>query len=63
MIGQEFDVSAKYLYKDYLVASMGVGHLFPGAVLLANRHGAAQTIAYLGITHRFRIDKVAVKVK
>ena len=34
VIGQEFDVSGKYVFHDYLVANVGVGHLFPGALLL-----------------------------
>jgi hypothetical protein len=58
-IGAGFDASAKYVYHDYLVANVGVGHLFPGAMLLQNNHGAAETIAYLSLTYRFRVDQKA----
>ena len=58
-IGQEFDASGKYVFHDYLVANFGVGHLFPGSVLLANNHGAAETIGYFSLTYRFRVDKRA----
>jgi hypothetical protein len=56
-IGQEFDASAKYVFHDYIVANIGVGHLFPGRVLLDNKHGAAETIGYFSLTYRFRVDK------
>lgn len=55
-IGEGFDASAKYVYRDYLVANIGVGHLFPGEVLLDNKHGAAETIGYFSLTYRFRVD-------
>ena len=58
-LGQEFDASAKYVYHDYLVANIGVGHLFPGSVLIDNKHGAAETIGYFSLTYRFRVDKQA----
>jgi hypothetical protein len=58
-LGQEFDASAKYVYHDYLVANFGVGHLFPGEVLVSNKHGAAETIGYFSLTYRFRVDKHA----
>jgi hypothetical protein len=61
VIGQEFDVSSKYVYHESMVANVGVGHLFPGAALLENRHGAAETIGYFGLTYRFRVDKEAFK--
>jgi hypothetical protein len=60
VIGQEFDVSGKYVFHDYLVANVGAGHLFPGALLLENKHGAAETIGYFGLTYRLRVDKVRV---
>jgi len=60
-IGQGLDVSSKYVYHDYFVANVGVGHLFPGAMLLENKHGAAETIGYFALTYRFRVDKNAVK--
>ena len=59
-IGQEFDVSGKYIFHEDLVANVGVGHLFPGALLLENKHGAAETIGYFGLTYRLRVDKTKV---
>ncbi len=58
-LGQEFDASGKYVFHDYLVANIGVGHLFPGDALIENKHGAAETYAYFGLTYRFRVDKKA----
>ncbi|MBB5056639.1 hypothetical protein HDF16_001324 [Granulicella aggregans] len=58
VIGQELDVTGKYVFHDYLVANVGVGHLFPGALLLQNKHGAAETIGYFGLTYRLRVDQV-----
>jgi hypothetical protein len=60
-IGKEFDASAKYVYHDYLVANIGVGHLFPGQMLIGNNHGAADTIGYFSLTYRYRVDKHAFK--
>lgn len=58
-LGQEFDASAKYVFHDHFVANIGVGHLFPGEVLVDNKHGAAETIGYFSLTYRFRVDKQA----
>jgi hypothetical protein len=58
-LGTEFDASAKYVFRDYIVANIGAGHLFPGEVLIDNKHGAAETIGYFSLTYRFRVDKVA----
>lgn len=60
-IGNEFDVSGKYVFHDYLVLNVGVGHLFPGSLLLQNKHGPAETLGYLGFTYRFRVDHDAAK--
>jgi hypothetical protein len=56
-IGHEFDASTKYVYRDYLVVNSGVGHFFPGALMTENKHGTGWTIAYLGLTYRFRVAK------
>ncbi len=56
-IGNEFDVSGKYVFHDYLVLNLGVGHLFPGAMLVSSTLGAAETLGYFGLTYRFRVDK------
>jgi hypothetical protein len=55
-IGTEFDASAKYVLRKYIVANVGVGHLFPGEVMTKNGHGAPLTLAYLGFTYRFRAN-------
>jgi hypothetical protein len=55
-IGTEFDASAKYVCRKYVVVNVGVGHLFPGEVMTHDGHGAPLTLAYLGFTYRFRVD-------
>ncbi|WP_232298951.1 alginate export family protein [Granulicella tundricola] len=60
-IGKEFDASAKYVFHDYIVANVGVGHLFPGQMLIGNNHGAADTIGYFSLTYRYRVDKHSPK--
>jgi transposase len=55
-IGTEFDASAKYVYRRYLVANLGVGHLFPGELMTHDAHGAPLTLAYLGFTYRFKVE-------
>jgi hypothetical protein len=56
-IGDAFDASAKYVYRDSWVVNAGVSHLFPGSLMVANKHGAPLTFAYLSFTYRFKIDK------
>jgi len=56
-IGQEFDISAKYVFRDDIVANVGVGHLFPGSMLINNSHGAAETLGFFSLTYRFQVDK------
>ncbi len=58
-IGNEFDVSGKNVFHDYLVMNVGVGHLFSGSMLVANKHAAAETLGYFGLTYRFRVDHEA----
>ena len=48
------------MYHNYLVANIGVGHLFPGGLLLTTHHGPAETLGYFSLTYRFRIDQHAV---
>jgi hypothetical protein len=56
-IGDELDLSGKYVFNEHLVMNIGVGHLFPGALLILNSHGAAETLGYYSLTYRFRVDK------
>jgi hypothetical protein len=59
-IGREFDASGKYLFHDYLVMNIGVGHFSPGTLMRENGHGAPLTIAYLSMTYRFKVDRKSV---
>ena len=60
-IGTGIDFSGKYVLHNYLVFNMGVGHTFPGALMLANNHAPAETLGYFSITYRYRVDKHAVQ--
>jgi Alginate export len=56
-IGHEFDASGKYVFfRSYLVLNAGVGHLSSGTLLRENGHGAPLTLAYFGLTYRFKVD-------
>jgi len=55
-LGHEFDASGKYVFHDYLVLNVGVGHLSSGTLLRENSHGAPLTLAYFGLTYRFKVD-------
>jgi Alginate export len=56
-IGREFDASGKWVIHDYLVMNVGVGHFSPGTVMRENAHGAPLTLAYFGLTYRFKISR------
>jgi hypothetical protein len=58
-IGHEFDASGKYVFHDSLVLNVGVGHLSSGTLLRENAHGAPLTLAYFGLTYRFKVDSKA----
>jgi hypothetical protein len=36
--------------------NVGVGHFSPGTVMRENAHGAPLTIAYFGLTYRFKLS-------
>jgi hypothetical protein len=55
-LGTEFDASGKYVLRRYVVMNIGVGHFFPGQVMTHNAHGAPLTLAYFGLTYRFRVE-------
>jgi Alginate export len=55
-IGTEFDASAKYVLKKYLVINVGVGHFFPGQVMTQNGHNVPLTLSYFALTYRFRVN-------
>jgi Alginate export len=56
-IGREFDASGKWVIHDYLVMNVGVGHFSPGTVMRENAHGAPLTLAYFGLTYRFKTSR------
>jgi hypothetical protein len=56
-LGGGFDASSKYVFRDYWAVNAGVGHFFPGSLMLANHHGAPLTYSFFGITYRFRVGK------
>jgi hypothetical protein len=56
-IGREFDASGKWVIRDYLVMNVGVGHFSPGTAMRENAHGAPLTLAYFGLTYRFKISR------
>jgi hypothetical protein len=56
-IGHEFDASGKYLFNSYLVMNAGIGHLSSGTLMRENAHGAPLTLAYLGLTYRFKVNR------
>jgi Alginate export len=58
-LGHEFDASGKYVFHDNLVLNVGVGHLSSGTLLRENAHGAPLTLAYFGLTYRFKVDAKA----
>ena len=62
-IGTGFDASGKYVFHDAYVVNVGVGHIFPGSLLIENKHGAAETLGYFSLTYRFRVDKKATPLK
>ncbi len=59
-IGSGIDFSSKYVFHEYVVANIGVGHIFPGGLLLENKRGSAETLGYFSLTYRFQVDKHAV---
>jgi hypothetical protein len=56
-LGQEIDASARYVYRDYVMGNVGVGHFFPGSLMTENQHGTPLTVAYIALTYRFQLAK------
>jgi hypothetical protein len=57
-IGHEFDASGQYAFlgESNMTMNAGVGHFFPGTLMRENSHGAPLTLAYLGLTYRFKVN-------
>jgi hypothetical protein len=53
-IGREFDASSQYAIRDNVTLNLGVGHLSSGTLMRENAHGAPLTLAYFGLTYRFK---------
>ena len=58
-LGKEFDASGKYVFHDYLVMNVGVGHFSPDGAMTENGHGQPLTLTYLSFTYRFKVDQKA----
>jgi hypothetical protein len=57
-IGREWDASGQYTFlrDGLLTLNAGAGHLSPGTLMRENAHGAPLTLAYCGLTYRFRVS-------
>jgi hypothetical protein len=55
-IGREFDASGQYaMLRNKVSLNAGVGHFSPGTLMLKNAHGAPLTVAYFGLTYKFKV--------
>lgn len=59
-IGEEFDASAKYVWHEYVVANVGVGHFFADSPAMLAGKKYDNTLAYFGLTYRYRVDHKSV---
>jgi hypothetical protein len=50
-IGSEIDASIRYASRFHLFFDAGAAHFWPGALMMANRHGTPLTLAYFQITY------------
>ncbi len=55
-IGKEFDASGQYAFlRNNMTLNVGAGHFSPGTLMRENSHGAPLTLAYFGLTYKFRV--------
>jgi len=54
-IGREFDASGQYAFRDRVTLNVGAGHLLPGTLMSENAHGSPLTLAYFGLTYKFKV--------
>jgi hypothetical protein len=61
-IGRELDASGQYAFlrDGLLTLNVGAGHFSPGTLMRENAHGASLTLAYCGLTYRFRVNGKSV---
>lgn len=57
-IGREFDASGQYAFlgEGDMTLNAGVGRFSPGTLMRQNAHGAPLTLAYFGLTYRFKVS-------
>jgi hypothetical protein len=57
-IGREFDASGQYTFlgENNITINAGVGHFSPGTLMRQNAHGAPLTLAYFGLTYKFKVN-------
>ncbi len=55
-IGQGLDASAEYLFRKYFDVQVGVGHLFPGRVLVQGGKAPPLTLGYFQITYILKLS-------
>jgi Alginate export len=57
-IGREFDAAGQYAFlgKNNMTLNVGVGHFSPGTLMRQNSHGAPLTLAYFGLTYKFKVN-------
>jgi len=55
-IGREVDASGQYALPGNMILNLGAGHFSPGTLMRENAHGAPLTLAYFGLTYRFRVN-------
>ena len=48
--------------RDYMVMNVGVGHFSPGTLMRENAHGAPLTLAYMGLTYRFKLNHEGLRL-
>jgi hypothetical protein len=57
-IGKEIDATGQYAFlgERNMILNVGVGRLFPGTLMRQKAHGAPLTLAYFGLTYKFKVN-------
>ena len=56
-LGQGFDASTEYLFRKHLDVQAGVGHFFPGRVVVQGGKAPPLTLGYFQLTYKFKVDR------
>jgi len=57
-IGREFDASGQYAFlRNDLTLNFGIARFSPGALMIANAHGADLTEGHFGLTYKFNVNR------